>query len=242
MNMAIQAAVSDIEGSSSWNRRLGQAWMRVLRTQGFDPGGTFVEIGPGFSDKIAIGLAALDFRGRIILVEPNEAARSWAVERYRGLLPRAKVFGSLDPIPHCAALDGSIDGVLSNHIFDDLLFNAAVSGTLSLHMFSEMRPDAPCSPSFIQSWAYLLAMPHRSQTLAEGVVDDFMQYIDSVQPRFVVVNEYLSWRHSQCGLDAIHVHGLHMIQTVQERMGSECIAYTERIGTEQQDGIFWLIR
>ena len=48
--------------SSYWNRRLGYAWMRVLQTQEFDPRGTFVEIGPGLSEKIAIGLAALNFR------------------------------------------------------------------------------------------------------------------------------------------------------------------------------------
>jgi hypothetical protein len=243
MNMPIQAATSELEGSACWNQQLGQSWMRVLQTQQFDPRGTFVEIGPGFSDKIAIGLAALGFRGRIILIEPNEAACRWAVEKYRRLLPRAEVIGSLNPIPDSATLQGCrIDGVLSNHVFDDLLFNAAASRTLGPQLFSEMLPDAPCSPLFIRSWERLLAVPQRSSTLVTRVVEDFMQYIDALQPRFIVANEYLSWRHGQCGLEAIHMYGLRMFRAVQQRMGSQCIAYTDRIGSEQQGVVYWLIR
>jgi hypothetical protein len=243
MNMPIQAATSELGGSAYWNQQLGQSWMRVLQTQEFDPKGTLIEIGPGFSEKVAYGLAALGFRGRIILVEPNEAACRWAVEQYRRLLPRAEVLGCLDPIPDSAAFRGCrIDGVLSNHVFDDLLFNAAASRTLGFQLFSEMLPDAPCAPLFIQSWERLLAVSQWSSTLVARVVEDFMRYIDSLQPRLVVTNEYMSWRHSQCGLEAIHIYGLRIFRAVQQRMGSQCIAYTDHIGSEQESVVHWLIR
>ncbi len=74
----------------SWNALLGYAWTRMLQGQGLGPTGTVIEIGPGFSDKIARGLAAMQFRGTVILVEPSEAAGIWAFERCRRLLPKAQ--------------------------------------------------------------------------------------------------------------------------------------------------------
>lgn len=215
----------------------------MLQSQQLDPKGTVLEIGPGFTDKIAFGLAALDFRGRVILVDPSEPACSWAVARYRRLLPRAEVLSLNDPLPNSTALEGlSIDAVVSNHIFDDLLLNAAVPRTTSLQIFSAMRSDLPCSSLFLDTWTDLLSKPPRLEMLIIQILDDIVKYLDSVQPNLVVLNHYLSWRHSQWGLETIHNYGSRIIQELHRKIGNGCIIDTDRMGTEETGMISWLVR
>src|SRR3954470_475012 len=89
----------EADGADAWSRRLGRGWARVLRGRGLDPAGTVVEVGPGFADKVGLGLAGLGFRGTVIVVEPDNAARAWVVERYGRLLPRADVRATGTPVP-----------------------------------------------------------------------------------------------------------------------------------------------
>jgi hypothetical protein len=242
MNVSIQAN-SIIDRSSRWNKDLGLAWRDVLKTQRLDLKGTVLEIGPGFTDKIAFGLEALDFRGRVILVDHSETACRWAVDRYRLLLPRAEVLTLNNPIPDLTALAKQrINAVVSNHIFDDLLLNAAVPRTTSSQVFSAMQPEMPCSSAFIESWKQLLSEPTRLETLSIRVVDDFMEYLDAIQPDIVAVNHYPSWRHSQCGLNAIHDLGLRMIGQLHQRLGNGCITYKNWLGPEQMGTVCWLLR
>lgn len=215
----------------------------MFHAQRLDLKGTVLEIGPGFTDKIALGLAALDFRGQVILIEPCEAACSWAGARYRQLLPRAEVLSLSDPMPDSTALDGhSVDTVVSNHIFDDLLLNAAVPRMTSFQIFSEMQPDRPCSSVFLHSWNDLLTEPTRLERLFIQVVDDLIKYIYSIQPKLAVMNHYLSWHHSQGGLDVIHDYGLRMIRELHRRIKNGRITYNDRIGVEQADTTCWFVR
>lgn len=242
MNPPFQATAPGIPNASRWNKDLGLAWADVFQEQKLDRKATVLEIGPGFTDKIAFGLAALNFCGRVILVDPCEAARCWAVARYRRLLPHAKVHSVRNPIPDSTVLDGqSIDAVVSNHIFDDILLNISVPRAKSLQLFSVMRPDMPCSSLFLESWKHLISEPTRLEMLIPRVIDDFIKYLNSVQPRFVAVNHYPSWRHYQYGLDAIDNYSLRIIRELHQRIGNGPITYTDRIGTEQIGTICWLV-
>src|SRR2546423_1777814 len=79
---AARGGVVSTTGMDAWHRRLGRRWARALRPCRLGSASTVVEIGPGFAAKIGYGLAELDFRGTLILVEPNHAARAEAVRRY----------------------------------------------------------------------------------------------------------------------------------------------------------------
>src|SRR5207249_67068 len=144
---------------SIWNRDVGEVWSSVLRRHHLERA-TVMEIAPGFSDKIAFGLAALRFRGTMLLVEPNAAARQWAVERYRLLLPRATVVPVAERVRD-VRVSHRIDALLANHVLDDLLLDALAPPALCTPLFSTMFPDASCSPMFIETWRQVRASSPR---------------------------------------------------------------------------------
>lgn len=242
VNSAFQATEPGISNASHWNADVGEAWAGVFHARKLDRHATVLEIGPGFTDKLAFGLATLNFCGRIIVVDPCDAARCWAVARYRQLLPHAEVHSLTHPIPDSTVLDGQrIDAIVSNHIFDDLLLNIAVPSTTSQQLFSVMRPDAPCPSLFLETWKDLLSKPTRLDMLVTQVIDDFITYLNSVNPKFVAVNHYPSWRHYQSGLAVIDAYSLRIIRELHQRIRNGSITYTNRIGAEQIGPICWLV-
>lgn len=196
-----------------WNRQVGQAWTEILRDQRLERA-TVMEIGPGFSDKVAFGLAGLAFRGTILLVEPNTAARRWALGRYRQLLPRARVAAVAGRMQDVGA-GHRVDALVANHVLDDLILDDAVPFAVSSRLFSTMRPDAACSPKFIETWSALLA---GARPRVGRVAEAFATCIASVRPGVFAVNHYPSWRHSMPSLEPINRLSLQLIDELQIRL------------------------
>jgi len=131
----------------SWSRSLGKAWGIALKQSALDPEGVVVEIGPGFTVKVGLGLLDAGFHGTILLVEPNGEARSWARWRYEEILPKAKILASEAPVPRlAAAVTGPVDVLAANHILDDLLLGACLSPSERNHLFAQMQPEGPVPP------------------------------------------------------------------------------------------------
>lgn len=227
--------------ADGWNTVLGYAWCRMLRGQRLSPAGTVVEIGPGFTDKIARGLAALNFRGTVVLVEPNEAACGWALQRYRRLLPQAEILVVRRPMPDSRIPHRrSIDALLSNHILDDLILNAALPLELSARIFANMRPGASCSQMFIRKWRELLAPSEPLEPLIAQVAEDFTNYVAEMQPRLVLLNQYPSWRHNLHGLSSIHTEALRLMQLIQASLGAVCVDASA--SSSHKSPVRWLIK
>lgn len=194
---------------TEWNRAVGTLWTDLLRGRNLDRG-TVMEIGPGFSDKIAFGLAGLRFRGTIILAEPNPAARRWAVNRYRELLPSARVVPAAARVQELRAAS-RIDALLANHVLDDLLLEASTPRRLSARLFSQMRPDAPCSPAYVEAW-------RTSLPCAQKLATDIAASIVSLRPGLLAFNDYASWRHAAPALTPIHRLSRQMMEALRSRL------------------------
>lgn len=219
--MRRRRATGETDESDAWNRRLGLAWARVLRRRGLDPAGTVVEVGPGFADKVGLGLAELAFRGSLIVVEPDEDARAWVVTRYRQLLPGAEVLATGQAVPDASFLAGrAVDLLAANHVLDDLLLNAAVMAGEAGRLFAGMRPGSACSPAFVRAWRRLLAAPEGLDRSAGRVVDDLATFVRTVRPGLTILNQYASWRHRQHGLEAIHEHSLSVMRRLGRNLGA----------------------
>jgi hypothetical protein len=230
------------KAADGWSRLLGYAWTEMLRRQRLSPAGTVVEIGPGFTDKLARGLAMLDFYGTVILVEPNEAAGAWAFQRYRRLLPQAEVLVMQRPIPDGKITQRlSVDILLSNHILDDLILNAALLPEISARIFSHMQPGAPCSRMFIRKWQELLALPKLLEQIIAQVAGDFTNYVEEMQPRLVLLNQYPSWRHNLHDLGSIHTQALRLMNLMETSLGAVCVDSTAFLGSDYQTPMRWLI-
>lgn len=231
-----------IDAAEGWNRWLGCAWARMLRSQRLSPTGTVAEIGPGFTDKIARGLAALGFRGTVVLIEPNPAASTWAAARYRHLLPQAKLIVVQRPIPKGRLpRSHSVEALLSNHILDDLILNAALPSAISARIFARMQPGLSCSPLFIRRWRALLARAERLESLLAQVAADFTDYVAELQPRLVLLNQYPSWRHNLHGLDAIHTQALRLMRLIAAGLDAVCVNAAVVPDSSPSSAVRWLI-
>lgn len=209
------------DDTEAWNHRLGTAWAAQLRRHGSRPTDTVAELGPGFSDKLARGLAALAFGGKVVLVEPNAAAGAWAVTGYRRWLPYAEVARLDQPVPASGGLwAGAVDVLAANHLLDDLILHAALLPEVRAQLFSEMRPGANCTPLFINEWRALVARPARLEQLRAQVAGEFTRYVAALRPRLVLLNQYPSWRHEQHGLQAIHTHAEALLQLLAAQLAA----------------------
>jgi hypothetical protein len=237
-----EAAMQEIKDADTWNSAIGRAWARMMRVQRLDPTGTVVEIGPGFTDKVARGLADLHFRGTVVLVEPNEAAGDWAFERYGRLLPAAEVLIvrhsiSATKIP----TERAVEALVSNHILDDLILHAALQPVISERIFGRMKPGVPCSQRFIHLWRDLLAQSERLEKLITQVAQEFVDYVQKLQPRLVLLNQYPSWRHNQHDLNSINAQVLRLMQLLETNLGAVCINDNNLLGVGHQHSVRWLV-
>ncbi len=224
-----------------WNCELGAAWARLLRSQKLNPEGTILEIGPGFSDKIARGLAMLNFHGKVILIEPNTAAGVWAFERYRRLLPHTELTVVDRPLLGDGSLPGCfVDILAANHILDDLIFNAALPPDVSAGVFSHMLPGTNCTPLFIRKWRALLAKPERIERLLMQVVDEFTRYVIQLKPRILLLNQYPSWRHERFGLSGIHAQALALMELLATYLSAAGIETIWLQDPNSQPVVRWL--
>jgi hypothetical protein len=210
-----------------WNRAVGEAWTSVLDAHELDARGTIVEVGPGFSDKIAFALAELRFRGTILLVEPNDAARRWAHARYASLLPHALVRTVASPVPDVRGIDGGrVDALLANHIFDDLVLHASVPHDVSARLFAAMVPQSPCSGDYVRTWQQVLREEERVEATIARVAHDLASYVHAVRPRLLAVNHYRSWRQRHPSLAPLHDVGVRTLHALQRHLGARSIPAT----------------
>ncbi len=177
-----------------------------------------VEIGPGYGEKVALALADSEFCGSLLLLEPNDRARHWALNRYRQLLPGAAVGTSQTGIGDPPDIAGNVDLLVSNHIFDDLLFNAAVPAEAADSLFAEMTASSGCSTQFVDHWLALLADRGRLEELSHRVANDMVEFIEVQNPRMVIFNEYASWRQESRGLGDIHGACMTLLRTLRDEL------------------------
>lgn len=227
--------------SDSWGNTLGHIWAKHLRNLHLDRSCTLVEIGPGFSAKIGFGLAEMGYCGSLFLVEPNDAARRWAQRKYRQLLPMAQVKASRQTIGSVSLpIKRPVNGIVANHIVDDLLFSYFISDSERSRIFNQMRPGASCPENFRHIWHQILNIPGVCQELADRAVEDIVQLTENVPSDHLILNDYLSWHHYCCGLEDIYPIGVHLLEQLKERLAMTSRFHVELIRDEADD-MCWLI-
>jgi hypothetical protein len=204
----------------TWNGSLGAKWAVVLRVHGVERHETVVEVGPGFTDKIALALAALGFHGTVALVEPTFSACAWAMRRYQTLLPGVRVVAMPVALAR-AAPDGdvAVDVLVLNHVLDDMLLRASVSESSAAKLFDGMRPGSTCSVAFVDAWRRIVARRGRVERAITRVADEVAMYVMRHQPRLILLHEYPGWIQQRHGLGIVHELSLRAMVAVEDRLG-----------------------
>ena len=114
---------------SAWNLEISEKWWRKLVSYRLPTGGIVVEVAPGSSPKIGIGLHYLGFEGTIYVIEPDQKAIESIVKQYEILLPKTKIIPIAkllnDAIPDLPRK--GIDALLANHPMDDMVIGKSLS-------------------------------------------------------------------------------------------------------------------
>lgn len=230
-----------IDEAVCWNKTLAAAWSSLLKEHGSLNSARVVEIGPGYGEKLALALAGTEFCGSLLLLEPNDRARKWALNHYRQLLPEAVVEASESSVGDPPGIVGDVDLLVSNHILDDLLFNAAVPAAAAESMFAEMGAGSGCSTQFVDHWRVLLADPGRLDDLSLRVVEDMVQFIQVQKPGLVIFNEYGSWRQSTRGLGEIHGICMALLRTLRAELRRRLPRGPNGWRIEHLSNAYWLV-
>jgi hypothetical protein len=136
----------------------------------------------------------------------------------------------------------SVDFVLGNHIIDDLLLAANMTFNDCDPIFSAMCPGSDCSEKFSRVWGDILRSPASTSQTVNRVVGDLVRYVDAVQPRCLLVNQYPSWRHSRNGLNLIHDTSMQTMRRLERRLHPDR-PNTMMVHHADEGGaaMFWLI-
>ena len=228
--------------ADDWNLRIGTIWAELLSAHGVDRDGLVIEVGPGFADKVGLGLAAHGFGGTFYVVEPNAAAREWVKERYRRLLPEATIVTVADPIPLAVHfLPARVDALLMNHVLDDLVLHAALPPRERERVFRDIRPEQTGPREVWQTWQRLLGDPGSLQSLEAEVIDGLRRLLVHSTPHLFGAAQYESWYLTANGLGEVDRLGAALLWDLSRavgRTGAEDRALLQRLG---QDPDRWLV-
>ena len=229
--------------TDGWNGRIGTVWATLLSAHSLDRRGRVIEVGPGFADKVGLGLAGRGFGGTLYVVEPNKAARDWIARRYRELLPEADIVTVAEPIPSAdRLLPDRVDLVVMNHVLDDLVLHAALPPADRERVFGRMRPNRPGSPKVDRTWRRMLADPVGLGARCAQVVADLRQLLARTSPRVFGASQYESWYLTANGLGAVDRLAAGLLADLQGPMGPTSATDRAILRGHGQDPDRWLIR
>jgi hypothetical protein len=201
------------------NRSITDRWISWLQSNPVDHTGIIVEVGPGFTTKIARALLADGFRGTLFLVEPNESALAWSTRRYREMLTRCDVEPVNLPIAAASrALPHHVDALIMNHLLDDLVLRAAARPDRRDGLFAGMRAGAPCSTEVRRIWDRLAGDPIMFASVGERVVEDVCGFRSAVDPSVTFITQYVSWVHAHERLEFVDRLTAPLLQTLAARL------------------------
>lgn len=116
----------EIDGD--WDHFLGRRICSMLEVSKVEKNATVIEVGPGSVSKVGFALEMFDFKGKIILVEPEESALVEVTNVYKkSLNPEVVIEGFQKPFGEIPVRPVNL--IIGNHVIDDIIAGKWISAT-----------------------------------------------------------------------------------------------------------------
>jgi hypothetical protein len=228
--------------NDQWQQYIGSVWASLLFNHSLNCSGSIIEVGPGFTDKIGCGLAKLQFRGKIYVLEPNTVALEWVTNRYKTLLPNSTIIAVNSATEDaCAMLPDEVDAVLMNHVLDDMILYAGLTTNEKQTIFSRIKPGEPCLSQVRYTWQVLLSNPLYLSTLSQKVLTNLLNLIYRTNARIVGISQYKSWFLLQNELNEADLIGKKLLCEMILKLGGLSVKDKDTLLSYDQHPEDWLV-
>ena len=227
--------------TDQWQQHIGSVWASLLSNHSLNRSGAIIEIGPGFTDKVACGLAKLQFKGTLYVLEPNNMALKWVMLRYQTLLPNANIVAVNSTTKDaCSILPGGVEAILMNHVLDDMVLHAGLVPAKQQSIFSQIRPGKSCLSQVKSTWQALLDDRQYLAELNREVLTDLCNLVDHADARIVGISQYKSWFLFQNELKEADSIGNKLLCEIASRLGDMSTEDKDVLRNYGQDPQDWL--
>ena len=187
-----------------WNGYIGSVWQDVFTQCNMSRFASVVEVAPGGTDKIGLGLQGMGFRGTLFLVEPNAMALQQTVVAYRRLLPDASIVPILAKLDEATSRIGPVDAIVANHPLDDMLIAESVDMS-----FFDDHYAAPAEATD-RAWHGAVGLDRAKRK----TVDAWSALVNRCHPSLLAISQYRSHFFRSHGLDAPDRNALEVLSAM----------------------------
>lgn len=206
-------------------RPISRIWIDRLAIAGIPADGTVVEVGPGQEPKIATALAVLEFVGTIVLIEPDTDAAAAIQKIYRQILPHARVIVVRKQLQHVGVgvdVPRSIDALVANHVFDDMVMSCVLGHT-------SCPKDEP--------YPSLTTVDYSHGTTATVLA--WTTAVETVAPAALIVSQYPVRILSQPGFEARQNSGFEVLDQLKTLYSRSASPFGSHGGSHYRDDARW---
>lgn len=218
-------------------------WMKLLQENPIPGDGIVVEVAPGYEKKIGDALALLDFKGTIILIEPDGLAAKYTQQLYRSIMPQADIRVVMKPLQEIEVgkdIPGKVDALLANHPFDDMAIAFAMHDK-GISLFSQEKEEgAHLSPYVKELYDAVSDKDYIGGILA--TINTWKNFIKKLRPDLFIVSQYPSHKLILKQLNKRQNSGLVAIELIRYYYESYLKKqYQDRSFGQQGDPAWWII-
>lgn len=202
MLAAERAKERDLSIPEVYDREIGSMWAHLARTAGLTPDDTIVEVAPGMSPKVGLGLAEFGFKGTLYVVEPCLESLEVVVGKYKDILPNARIVPLPCPLKEaCREISEPVNAILSNHPLDDMLLAQLPVESERLQRFFADNYVGPDPNRTRLLWSELQSDDDFFARARQNVIGDWLEAMRSLDARVLGIAQYHSYFFRKHGLD-----------------------------------------
>ena len=177
----------EIDGD--WDHFLGRRICSMLEVSKVPKDGVVVEVGPGSVSKVGFALERFDFKGKIILVEPEESALRAVSAVYQNILNPEVIIDKFQGLFEHLTVQ-PVNLIIGNHVIDDMIAGKWIATTgYATEGFFDDHYETPLPDVTAYIWECIA----KDVTLRLKIFDEIRQEFSKWNPDVWILSVYDSY-------------------------------------------------